>query len=66
MDIDLFKEALQAKGLTPEALAIAAGLSRNTPRRWMEGVQPILGKAQAAVEVLDLTVDRLWPIRRAA
>lgn len=66
MDVDLFKQALRTKGLSPEALADEVGVGKNTPRRWMSGVEPLVTKAQEVAAFLDLTVDQLWPMRKAA
>lgn len=65
VDIDRFKLALREKGLTPEACAPRIGVGRNTPRRWLKGDIPMLDKAQRLADLLELSVDDLWPIVKA-
>jgi DNA-binding XRE family transcriptional regulator len=62
IDVRLAKRTLSDKGLTPETVAPLIGVGRNTPRRWItEGIMPGLDRAQRFADVLELTVDQLWP-----
>lgn len=61
MDVDLFEQALREKGISIDKCAHLLGVARMTPRRWMGGAEPTLGRARRAAELLDLTVDDLWP-----
>jgi hypothetical protein len=65
MDVALFERKRLAAGLSIEAVASKIGTGRNTPGRWVGGVEPLLIQAQRLANLLEVSVNDLWPPRVA-
>jgi transcriptional regulator with XRE-family HTH domain len=61
MNVALFNQALRDHKLSIEQCAAQIGVGRNTPRRWQNGVVPLLPAAQRLAALLELEVNDLWP-----